>query len=149
MKPGLNFLARQGRGVRFHGQRAGRRWYRLEVRGLGGGQAAVEASVEHVGVGEVFIVAGQSNAGNYGSERQSVKTGHVASFNGVQWALADDPQGGADGSGGSFIPAFGDAMNMRFHVPIGVEGLPPAARASASGCPRASECDSRRPPGQT
>ena len=31
------------------------------------------------------------------------------------------PQGGCDGSdGGSFIPAFGDAMVRRYHVPIGV-----------------------------
>jgi len=98
-------------------------WYRLEVRGLGAAQAAVEAVIAHVGIGEVFIVAGQSNAGNYGSEKQMTKTGNVASFNGQQWALANDPQLGADGGGGSFMPAFGDAMNERFHVPIGVVGV--------------------------
>ena len=86
-------------------------WYRLEVRGLGVAQTAVEASVAHVGIGEVFIVAGQSNAGKVGS------------FNGVQWALANDPQQGACGGEGSFMPAFGDAMNERFHVPIGIVGI--------------------------
>ncbi|MCX6630098.1 MAG: hypothetical protein NTW28_20970, partial [Candidatus Solibacter sp.] len=78
-------------------------WYRLEVRGLGAAQTAVEASVAHVGIGEVFIVAGQSNAGNHGSEKQATKTGNVGSFNGVQWALANDPQQGASGGEGSFM----------------------------------------------
>ena len=98
-------------------------WYRLEVRGLSASQAVVEAGVAHVGIGEVFIVAGQSNAGNFGSEKQTTKTGNVGSFNGEWWALANDPQQGADGSGGSFMPAFGDAMNERFHVPIGIVGI--------------------------
>ena len=46
----------------------------------------------------------------------------VASFSGTAWQLADDPQPGvADQSqGGSFWPAFGDAMYDRFGVPIGV-----------------------------
>ncbi|MCY7352526.1 MAG: T9SS type A sorting domain-containing protein [Cytophagaceae bacterium] len=38
-------------------------WYRLEVRGvLGGNQVGVPATVEKMGVGEVFILSGQSNA---------------------------------------------------------------------------------------
>jgi len=95
-------------------------WYRLEVRGVNASGAAVEADIAHVGVGEVFIVAGQSNAGNYGSEKQVTKTGRVGSFNGARWALANDPQQGAGGAGGSFMPAFGDAMSERFHVPVGI-----------------------------
>lgn len=95
-------------------------WYRLELRGLGAAQTSVEANVPHVGIGEVFIVAGQSNAGNYGSERQSTRSGNVSSFDGVRWTLANDPLRGADGQGGSFMPVFGDALNQRFHVPIGI-----------------------------
>ena len=98
-------------------------WYRLEVRGLGAAEAKVEAHVAHVGIGEVFIIAGQSNAGNYGSEKQTTKTGKVARFDGNQWALAYDPQRGAGGDGGSFMPAFGDAMNQRFQVPIGIVAI--------------------------
>ncbi|WP_461052694.1 T9SS type A sorting domain-containing protein [Spirosoma arcticum] len=37
-------------------------WYNLEVRGMNGDQSVGTASVERVGVGEVFIIAGQSNA---------------------------------------------------------------------------------------
>lgn len=37
-------------------------WYKLEVRGIKNGQQPKEASVAHVGVGEIFLIAGQSNA---------------------------------------------------------------------------------------
>jgi hypothetical protein len=37
-------------------------WYNLEVRGMNNDQQVGATSVERVGVGEVFIVAGQSNA---------------------------------------------------------------------------------------
>jgi hypothetical protein len=37
-------------------------WYRLDVRALAGADTIVSASIDRVGVGEVFIVAGQSNA---------------------------------------------------------------------------------------
>ncbi|MFN3848990.1 MAG: sialate O-acetylesterase [Spirosomataceae bacterium] len=37
-------------------------WYHLEVRGWSGGSVVVTDRVERVGVGEVFLVAGQSNA---------------------------------------------------------------------------------------
>ncbi len=37
-------------------------WYRLDVRALTGTDTLVSATIDRVGVGEVFIVAGQSNA---------------------------------------------------------------------------------------
>ena len=90
-------------------------WYRLEVEA---GEA--KTTVEHVGVGEVFIVAGQSNAGNYGSEKLTLQSDRVSAFDGKNWTLANDPQPGAGGKNGSFIPAFADAMVQRFDVPIGI-----------------------------
>ena len=104
-------------------------WYRLEVEGLANGQVLARSAVEQFGVGEVFIVAGQSNAGNYGSEKQRTKTGLVAEFDGDHWNVADDPQKGAGGDGGSFMPSFGDALVKRFGVPI---GLVPVAAGGTS-----------------
>jgi serine/threonine protein kinase len=97
-------------------------WYKVEVRALKDGQVVAEAAVAHVGVGEVFVGAGQSNSTNCGQEKIRQATGMVSTFGGTDWRPADDPQPGVhDGSaGGSYWPAFGDAMYERYKVPIGV-----------------------------
>ena len=94
-------------------------WYRCEARLTKDGKALAEASVAHVGIGEIFLVAGQSNSANHGEEKQSVKSGLVASFDGKAWHIAHDPQRGASGAGGSFMPPLGDALAAKFGVPIG------------------------------
>lgn len=94
-------------------------WYRLEVRITQDGTTLAEAVIEHVGVGEVFVVAGQSNSANHGAEKQVTKTGRVAAWSGQRWQLANDPQPGASGGGGSFLPPLGDALAIRFDVPVG------------------------------
>jgi hypothetical protein len=95
-------------------------WHRLEVRALSGADVLAESVVEHVGVGEVFVVAGQSNSANHGEEKQQTRTGLVAAFDGQRWRPANDPQPGASGGGGSFIPPFGDAIAEKFRVPVGI-----------------------------
>ncbi len=88
-------------------------WHRVEVRGVQDDETVAETAVEHVGVGEVFIVAGQSNAANHGSVNQVTKSQLVSSFDGKHWSIANDPQRGASADGGSFMPAFDDAMTAR------------------------------------
>jgi hypothetical protein len=95
-------------------------WYRIDLRAVANGATVAEAAIDHVGVGEVFVVAGQSNSANYGEQRQRPTTDRVVSFDGSRWAIANDPQHGADGEGGSFIPAFGDALVKLYRVPIGL-----------------------------
>ena len=95
-------------------------WYRLEVRAFRHGVQVASALVEHIGIGEIFVIAGQSNSANYDEEKQSTRTGLVAAFDGTQWQLAQDPEPGAGGKKGSFMPAFGDEMAGQFHVPIGI-----------------------------
>lgn len=118
-KGGFNFVATAPAGG----------WYQLEVRGLNGGTVAISSSVKKFGIGEVFIIAGQSNAANYGSDLQHPQSGLVSGFDGKTWGIANDPQRGASGKGGSFIPVFGDAIVTRFNVPVGVV---PAAVGSTS-----------------
>ena len=97
-------------------------FYELDIRLLRAHVQIAQTSVAHVGVGEVFVVAGQSNATNYGEVRQTTETGMVAAFSGSSWQIANDPQPGVqdNSSKGSFIPAFGDALYRRYHVPIGI-----------------------------
>lgn len=95
-------------------------WHRVEVRALSEGKSAAEAVVGRVGMGEVFVVAGQSNSANHGAERQKPRSPMVMAFDGHRWLPANDPQPGASGGGGSFLPPFGDEMAGRFGVPVGL-----------------------------
>lgn len=95
-------------------------WYRLEVRSRRNDIVLATSIVEHVGIGEVFVVAGQSNSANHGGEKLTTETKLVANFDGNIWQTANDPQPGASGNGGSFIPPFGDAIAQKFRVPVGI-----------------------------
>jgi pimeloyl-ACP methyl ester carboxylesterase len=95
-------------------------WYQVTARLLRGTNELVSTRIAQVGVGEVFVIAGQSNSANHGEERQTVKSGRVSAFTGSAWQVANDPQPGASGDGGSFVPPFGEALAIRFGVPIGI-----------------------------
>lgn len=93
-------------------------WYQAEV--WAGND---HATIDHVGIGEVFVGAGQSNSTNSGGEGGlKTETKMVSTFGGDSWRLADDPQPGVHdkSGGGSFWPAFGDAMFQKYRVPIGL-----------------------------
>ena len=111
-------------------------WYHVELRVQQGDKTLAECAVEHVGLGEVFIVAGQSNAGNHGSEKQKSRSGMVAAFDGLKWQLANDPQPGASGDGGSFMPAFGDALFAKYRVPIGIVAVAVGATSVREWLPK-------------
>lgn len=50
-------------------------WYKLSIRSFENGQITKTSTVEHVGVGEVFVIAGQSNAeGNSDFEGSEIGT---------------------------------------------------------------------------
>lgn len=97
-------------------------YYEVDVRAMAGSREVAQVTVPHVGVGEVFVVAGQSNSTNYGEVRQTTATGMVSTFSGEAWRLANDPQPGVQDKStkGSFVPAFGDALYRKYGVPIGV-----------------------------
>jgi hypothetical protein len=100
-------------------------FYKIEVRARHGSRDVGTATVPHVGVGEVFVISGQSNSTNYGEVPQVTETGMVTTFSGESWRLANDPQPGVQDSSkkGSFIPSFGDALYRKYRVPIGVASV--------------------------
>ena len=83
------------------------------------GDDVLTAAEVGVSVGEVFVVAGQSNSANHGDERQTPRRPGVMALGPKGWQLARDPQPGASGDGGSFIPPLGDALGMELGVPVG------------------------------
>ena len=100
-------------------------YYSVDVKAMAGPLETAEFTVPHVGVGEVFVVSGQSNSTNYGEVRQVIETGMVSTFSGESWRPANDPQPGVQDNSkkGSFIPAFGDALYRKYGVPIGVASV--------------------------
>lgn len=97
-------------------------WYTFEIQAIKDADVIDKVVIGHVGVGEVFLGAGQSNSTNYGETKQTTKTDMVSSYGGMKWQLADDPQPGAQDSSkaGSFWPVFGDDMYAKYNVPIGI-----------------------------
>lgn len=99
-------------------------WYRLELRGDKDGNTVRQGSVDPIGVGEVFMIAGQSYATNTNEERHNVqdRQRRVVAFDSATktWRVAYDPQPTPDGSdGGSIWPPLGDALAAELQVPIG------------------------------
>ena len=96
-------------------------WYQLEFQVKQGGKIVKTATVQHVGIGDVFVTLGQSNSANYGQPRQAAKSDCVSScdFQTGLWRHADDPQPGATGGGGSPWPILGDLLVQKAGVPIG------------------------------
>ncbi len=97
-------------------------WYRVEIEAIQADRTVARVVVEKVGVGEVFVGAGQSNSTNYGEGATQPASGMVSTFSGTQWREATDPQPGChdNSSGGSFWPSFGDAIVEKWQVPVGV-----------------------------
>jgi predicted phosphodiesterase len=95
-------------------------WHTLEVRDSR--TPDHRSQVVQFGVGEVFVVAGQSNSGNYGEVKQTTRTGLVSTFDfdNKKWQMAIDPQPGAGGRGGSIMPLLGDLLVREFEMPIGI-----------------------------
>lgn len=103
-------------------------WYQLEIRISKGGAPLATGLVASFGVGEVFLVAGQSYATNTNDESLTVldPLRRVSAFHHAtsQWQIANDPQPAGDGSsGGSLWPAFGDLLLPSLQVPIGLANV--------------------------
>jgi hypothetical protein len=95
-------------------------WHRIYLRSFGSGGYRLANDIL-LGVGEVFIVAGQSNAAGGDGSLFSALSGHVKSGqvqeNGaLLWRQANDPQ---VRGGGSVWPLVGDDLAERLKVPIG------------------------------
>lgn len=98
-------------------------WHALEYRTSAIARPAV--AVRRFGVGELFVIAGQSNATNWGERdpaHASAVNDLVSAFDGRVWTVARDPMPGAqdDSSGASPWPRFGDLLERELGVPVGL-----------------------------
>ncbi|NMC05279.1 MAG: sialate O-acetylesterase [Candidatus Lokiarchaeota archaeon] len=97
------------------------------------------ATIDHVGAGEVFIVAGQSNAANSGTTRFIPRSDLISTRTANGWQHAADPQPMATNDGGSPWPSMADALVETLHVPIGIIVIAVGGTAVGSWMPRRHE----------
>jgi len=118
-------------------------FYTVELRLVRAKEVIVTVSVQHVGVGEVFVISGQSNSTNWGEQKETPQTGMVTAFSGTSWRLADDPQPGTQDNSvkGSFIPPFGDELYRRYGVPIGIVSVGRGATSIRQWLPSGERVD--------
>ncbi len=116
-------------------------WHQVSLVGFdAGGLPIATGLVQRVGVGEVVVAAGQSNAANHGQPGQDPADDRV-SCSGLagDWRHAVDPQPEASGTGGSPWPAFGDALAGRLGVPVGILSVAVGATRVDQWLPGASD----------
>ena len=99
-------------------------WYRLRAElhvKTSPDRILASASVDRLGVGDIFVVAGQSNAANYGERRQVPHSDRISTYDGKsgEWRWAADPQPMATGRLGSPWPILGDLLEKEWNIPIG------------------------------
>jgi hypothetical protein len=107
--------------------------YRLYIRAIKEGHVVAMGSVEPIGIGEVFVVAGEENAAGTGEELIAVDDpyGRVVSYDtaGGTWAVANDPQPNLGDGGTIWIPMC-NRMVPLLQVPIGL--IPVAGSGGSS-----------------
>ena len=121
-------------------------WYDVEVKTFDGATEVDTATAERIGVGEVFITAGQSNSANHGSPQQQADDDRVSAATSVlvtTWQHASDPQPIATGGGGSPWPQLGDLIAAEYDVPVGLVSVGVGATSVSQWLPGSSYYDSR------
>jgi Carbohydrate esterase, sialic acid-specific acetylesterase len=113
-------------------------WYRLHVRCLDGETTTAAGSVEPIGVGEVFLVAGQSYAGGHNDEVMKVTDPSQAvstyDWQAKTWRIANDPPP-HNGDGGSIWPPLGDMLAPTLRVPVAFVNVSVGATSTTKWMP--------------
>lgn len=113
-------------------------WYRLEVRAINSDTTIASAAVEPFGVGEVFIVAGQSYAEGANDELHRIEdsAGRVVAFDNIRgtWQIAHDPQPNR-GTGGTIWPTMGNLLLPLARVPVAFINVASGGTASRQWLP--------------
>lgn len=113
-------------------------WYRLQLRCVDSDKSVAEGVVEPIGVGEVFVVAGQSYAGGHNDEVMKVTDLSQAvstyDWQTKTWRVANDPPP-QNGDGGSIWPPLGDMLVPTLRVPVAFVNVSVGATSTTKWSP--------------
>jgi len=113
-------------------------WYRLNLRCVKDDGIVATAAVEPIGVGEVFLVAGQSYAGGWNDEVMKVADPSQAvstyDWKARTWRVAHDPPP-ENGDGGSIWPPLGDMLAPTLRVPVAFVNVSVGATSTTKWLP--------------
>jgi len=101
-------------------------WYEIEVRSVIGGNPSSPVAIGRVGVGDVYVCAGQSNSANQGTPAATPSSDRVSARDSVSsnsWVPAADPLPIAEGAMGSPWTRLGDLIVAEEDVPVGFISL--------------------------
>jgi hypothetical protein len=103
-------------------------WYSLEVQTFNGSGTMIDdVTLAKVGVGDVYITAGQSNFANYfspytaGTPNDAVNSRGLTV--GLPWQSATDPQPSLDGTLSSMFPVLGNKLFATTGYPVGMVNI--------------------------
>lgn len=97
-------------------------WYQVEVRTMTAGLPSQETTVSKVGVGDIYVTAGQSNSANHGGPAYTPADDRVSvrsAVSGNSWRHGFDPMPIATGAGGSVWSRLGDQLVAADNIPVG------------------------------
>ena len=97
-------------------------WYQIEVRGTLDGEITYTGVHERIGVGDIYVIAGQSNSANYGTNSYTLQDDRVSvreSLTTEAWRLAYAPFPIAGGAGGTAWDRLGDMLVAELDIPVG------------------------------
>ena len=124
-------------------------WYQLEVRTVSAEANGTPAILEKIGVGDIYVTAGQSNSANHGTggyvssdDRVNVRN----AVSGGDWIHAADPVPIATGGGGSVWTRLGDELANTHNIPIGFVAVGVGATRASQWIPGTSYYNNRLRP---
>jgi hypothetical protein len=100
-------------------------WYQLEVRSVISGTPSTAAVMEKIGVGDIYITAGQSNSANFaaGQAPQDDRISARTSVTDSTWQLGTHPLPISNGGGGSVWTWLANRLIAAEDIPIGLVSL--------------------------
>jgi hypothetical protein len=98
-------------------------FYRVEIKAINTVGQPTLLTIQNVGVGEVFVVAGQSNSTNYGEVPQKTQTGMVTTFSGTAWSLAKAKEPTSTMPASKPTASYGQTRSRNISIPCSTEKL--------------------------